>query len=70
MNMSDSVNMKRLLVMVGDGFSQSEIDQAKVILEKAFAHWSDTTVLITNKELKPIKVDTDAWSKMEKELDE
>ena len=39
MNMSDSVNMKRLLVMVGDGFSQSEIDQAKVILEKAFAHW-------------------------------
>ena len=56
--------------MVGEGFSQSEIDQAKVILENAFKNWSDTTVLITNKEFKHIKVNTEAWDKMEKELDE
>lgn len=79
MSMSDSklnkpgvstIDMKRLLVMVGDGFSDSEIQQAKIILENAFKNWSDTTVLITNKEFKPIKVDTEAWNTMEKELDE
>jgi hypothetical protein len=79
MSMSDSkvnkpgqplIDMKRLLVMVGDGFSDSEIEQAKTILENAFKNWSDTTVLITNKEFNPIKVDNDVWAKMEKELDE
>jgi hypothetical protein len=64
------IDMKRLLVMVGDGFSDSEIEQAKTILENAFKNWSDTTVLITNKEFNPIKVDNDVWAKMEKELDE
>lgn len=70
MNMSDNIDMKRLLVMVGDGFSDSEITQAKILLERAFQNWKNVTVLITNKELKAIKVDTNAWDKLEKELDE
>ena len=62
-------SMRRLLCLVGDGFSDSEINQAKSILERAFADWKDITVLITNNQFKPVKVDIEAWERMEKDLD-
>lgn len=68
-NVDNSISdMRRLLCLVGDGFSDEEIDQAKTVLEKAFVDWKDITVLITNKEFKPVKVDSEAWERMEKDL--
>ena len=64
-----SIDMKRILVLVGDGFSDEEVQKARVVLENAFKGWKDTTVFMTNKEFKPIRVDTDAWAKMEKDLE-
>ena len=78
MNMSNSnvnkpqgsyIDMKRILILVGDGFSDEEVQKAKAVLENAFKGWEDTTVFMTNKEFKPIRVDTDAWEKMEKDLE-
>ena len=68
-NVNSLSDMRRLLCLVGDGFSDNEINQAKSILERAFADWKDITVLITNKQFKPVKVDSEAWERMEKDLD-
>ena len=68
-NVNSLSDMRRLLCLVWDGFSDNEINQAKSILERAFADWKDITVLITNKQFKPVKVDSEAWERMEKDLD-
>ena len=43
---------------------------AKNILQEAFKDWEDIVIMITNKEFKPKVIDTNAWEKMEKDLDE
>ena len=57
-------------MLVGDEFSDYEIQQAKNILQEAFKDWEDVVIMITNKEFKPKVVDGNVWSKMEKDLNE
>ena len=58
------------MMLVGDEFSDYEIQQAKNILQEAFKDWEDVVIMITNKEFKPKVVDGNVWSKMEKDLNE
>ena len=36
----------------------------------SFKDWEDIVIMITNKEFKPKVIDTNAWDRMEKDLDE
>lgn len=61
---------KKLMMLIGDGFSDYEIQHAKNILQEAFKDWEDIVIMITNKEFKPKVVDDNAWEKMENDLNE
>ena len=58
------------MMLIGDGFTDQEIQEAKNILQEAFKDWEDIVIMITNKEFKPKVIDTNAWDRMEKDLDE
>ena len=57
-------------MLIGDGFTDQEIQQAKNILQEAFKDWEDIVIMITNKEFTPKVIATTAWEKMEQDSDE
>ena len=61
--------MRRFIVMYGEGFSDSELDEVKAMLEKNMENFEDVTVLVTNKDFKYRQLSDEAWSELEKTIE-
>jgi hypothetical protein len=61
--------MKRFIVMYGDGFSDKELENIKIMLEKNMTEYKDVTVLVTNKDFKYKQLTDQAWDRLEKSIE-
>lgn len=61
--------MRRFIVMYGEGFSDSELDEVKTMLEKNMEKFEDVTVMVTNKDFKYRQLSDEAWSELEKTIE-
>jgi|TARA_R100000808_G_scaffold7055_1_gene20705 hypothetical protein len=61
--------MRRFIVMYGEGFSDSELEEVKTMLEKNMENFEDVTVLVTNKDFKYRQLSDEAWSELEKAVE-
>ena len=52
--------------MYGEGFTDSELDKIKSMLEKDMKEFDDVTVMVTNKDFKYRQLSDEAWSELEK----
>ncbi len=55
--------------MYGEGFSDSELEEVKTMLEKNMENFEDVTVLVTNKDFKYRQLSDEAWSELEKAVE-
>ena len=55
--------------MYGEGFSDSELDEVKTMLEKNMEKFEDVTVMVTNKDFKYRQLSDEAWSELEKTIE-
>ena len=62
--------MRRFIVMYGAGFNDSELEEVKTMLEKNMENFEDVTVLVTNKDFKYRQLSDEAWSELEKAVEE
>ena len=56
--------------MYGAGFNDSELEEVKTMLEKNMENFEDVTVLVTNKDFKYRQLSDEAWSELEKAVEE
>jgi len=61
--------MRRFVVMYGEGFTDSELDKIKSMLEKDMKEFDDVTVMVTNKDFKYRQLSDEAWSELEKTIE-
>lgn len=61
--------MRRFVVMYGEGFTDSELDKIKSMLEKDMKEFDDVTVMVTNKDFKYRQLSDQAWDKLEKSIE-
>ena len=54
--------------MYGDGFSDKELENIKIMLEKNMTEYKDVTVLVTNKDFKYKQLTDQAWDRLEKSI--
>ncbi len=55
--------------MYGEGFTDSELDKIKSMLEKDMKEFDDVTVMVTNKDFKYRQLSDEAWSELEKTIE-
>lgn len=55
--------------MYGDGFSDKELENIKIMLEKNMTEYKDVTVLVTNKDFKYKQLTDQAWDRLEKSIE-
>ena len=61
--------MRRFVVMYGEGFTDSDLDKIKSMLEKDMKEFDDVTVMVTNKDFKYRQLSDEAWSELEKTIE-